>query len=178
MPEHRLSAWLLAAFSLAITFVLALAVCFIGMGLGVGLVFGNPLTVQPGFVVALVSLMIVGPASVAVFVVVSVALLTEDRFVSLRLGGRSSRPRLRLRTLVGSVAAISLCLGVIVFADRSWKAYHTARAHGAQATTYRWLLGIDSDAGRLFWPSHLPIQRCGAPGGSDTTVRWNATMMD
>jgi hypothetical protein len=27
----------------------------------------------------------------------------------------------------------------------------TARAHEAQATTYRWLQGIDSDEGGLFW---------------------------
>jgi hypothetical protein len=152
MPARRFRAWLLSAFSLAITFVLALAVCFIGMVLSVGWVFGDP-TVQPGFVVTLVSMLIVGLISLGVFVVISVALLSGDRFVFLRLGGRSSRPGLRLRTLVGSVAAISLCLGVIVFADRSWKAYYTARAHEAQATTYRRLLGIDSDAGRLFWPS-------------------------
>jgi hypothetical protein len=159
MPSRRLRAWLLAAFSLTIACMLALAAgCFIGAVLSVGWILGDPLTVQPGLVVALVSIMIVGLISVGVFVVVSVALLTGDRFVSLRLGGRSLRPRLRLRlrTLVGSVAAIALCLGVIVFADRSSKAYHTARAHEAQATTYRWLLGIDSDAGRLFWRSPPP----------------------
>ena len=156
MPARRLRAWLLSALSLAITFVLALAVCFIGMVLSVGWVFGDPPTVQPGFVVTLVSMLIVGLISVGVFFVVSVALLSGDRFVLLRLGGRSSRLGLglRLRTLVGSVAAISLCLGMIVFADRSWKAYHTARAHEAQATTYRWLLG-DSDAGGLSLPSPL-----------------------
>ena len=73
MPARRLRAWLLSAFSLAITFVLALAVCFIGMVLSVGWVFGDPPTVQPGFVVTLVSMLIVGLISVGVFFVVSVA---------------------------------------------------------------------------------------------------------
>jgi hypothetical protein len=151
MPALRLRIWFLSAFSLAIAFVLALPVCFIGVALIMGWVLGGLPTDQPGLVVALVSLLVVGLIGVGVLVVVSVALLAGDRFVSLQLGGRSLRPRLRLRTLVGSVAALSLCLGLIVFADRSRTAYHTARAHEAQATTYRWLRGFDSSAGGLFW---------------------------
>ena len=48
MPARRLRAWLLSALSLAITFVLALAVCFIGMVLSVGWVLGIHRLSSPG----------------------------------------------------------------------------------------------------------------------------------
>ena len=74
MPARRLRAWLQPAFSLAITFVLALAVYFIGMVLSLGWVFGDPQTIQSGFVVTLVAMLIFGLISVVVFAVISVSI--------------------------------------------------------------------------------------------------------
>ena len=66
MPAHRLRAWLLAAFSLAIAFVLAVAVCFIGMVLSLGWVRGDPPTVQSGLVIAMGSVLIFGLISAGI----------------------------------------------------------------------------------------------------------------
>lgn len=144
MPARRLRAWFLSAFSLAIAFVLALPVCFVGLLLTVDLVLAGPSTYQPGVATALVFLLIAGLIGVGALVLVSVALLAGDRFVWLRPRGRSFRPRLRLRTLVAAVSALAPCLGLLVFADRFHEAYHAARAHEERATTYRWLQGLDS----------------------------------
>lgn len=94
MSAQRRRAWFLAAFSLAIAFVLALPVALGGLVLIVGWVLTEPPTVQPGVAMALVLLLIAGLVGVGALVLVSVALLAGDRFVWLRLRGRLFRPRL------------------------------------------------------------------------------------
>ena len=148
MRARRLGAWFLSAFCLAIAFVLALPVGVAGLLLIAGWVDGVPPSDVPGIGVCLV--FIGGVIGVGVLVVVSVALVAGDPFVSLLRGWRSVRTR--MRTLLAAVAAFALCLGLLVFADRSRKAYHAARAHEEQATAYRRLQGIDSRGGDVFDP--------------------------
>jgi hypothetical protein len=156
MPAHRLRAWFLATLSLALAFVIALPVCFVGVLLTVGYALGDLPTDRPRLLLAVVPLLIARLIGVGVLVLVSVALVAGERFVLLPKGGRSFRLRLRIRTLVASIAALALCCGLLVFADRTLRTFRkvcsAARAHEAQAASYRWLQGLDSDAGGIFHP--------------------------
>lgn len=113
MPPPRLGAWVLSGVTLLVAFGTGLISCFFGTLLIAEFAFVD---IPYGGPRSLYAMVLALAAGFIGLVVMSVAVVAGDRLGSLWHGRPSVHPRLRLRTLIASVAALAWFFGLLAFA--------------------------------------------------------------
>jgi hypothetical protein len=157
MPLRRLAAWVLSGLILIAASAIALGLGCCGALLFCDFAFGHFDDGNPRPLYTKIVSLIAGFIVLVGLIFLSVTVMLSDRVFSLRDLRRSFLPRLRIRTLMVLIAAHALFLGLLVFADRALHtfcaAYTAAMSHESDARVYRWIQGLDSERGGIFFVS-------------------------